>query len=38
MYTFIRTSDEKDAGLYKVYWRTGSRVSAHAGGCGPQDC
>jgi hypothetical protein len=38
VYTFIRTSDEKDAVLCKVYWRTGSRVSAHTGGCGPQSC
>jgi hypothetical protein len=28
-YTFIRTSGEKAAGPYKVYWRTGSRDADH---------
>jgi hypothetical protein len=29
---YIRTSSESDAGLYKIYWPTGLRYSAHTGG------
>ena len=31
LHLFIRTLSYKDAGLYKIYWRIGSRFSAHIG-------
>ena len=31
VYQFIRPTNETDAGLYKIYWRIGSRFSADVG-------